>query len=99
MPDDVARVLALHVNSGFALLFFTDPNTGTGGLGGPGAAVRVVLKCSSEPRCDRGCPGCAWGVAVLVMVWLVYRFWQRKKELPHLGLSGSVVGRRGRWYV
>ena len=97
VPDDVARALALRVNSGFSLLSVADPNGGSSsggsGSGGAGGTKGTSAK-SAQARQDAivGVVSALGGVALLVLAWLAYRSWQRKKELAHRRLSGSDDG-------
>jgi len=98
VPDAVARALALRVNSGFSLLSIADPNPGTGSSGasasGSAGGSGSISNKGAQARQDAivGVVSALGGVAVLVLLWLVYRSWQRKKELAHRRLSGSDDG-------
>lgn len=86
VPDGVARALASHVNSGFSINSVADPNTGDVG---PGATGSNASSDNGKSRQDAiiGVVSALGAVALLVLVFLVYRSMKRRRELAHRRLS------------
>ena len=90
VPDDVARAPALRINLGFS------PSPSLTPVPAPG--VRVVNGAGGNKSTWAGPDAAIASVVsalrgVAVLVWLMYRSWQRKKELAHWG--GCEAGREG----
>jgi len=105
VPDTVARALASHVNSGFNLNSVPDPNTKNGGGGGGGGSGPSGSNASSDNGKSRqdaiiGVVSTLGAIALLVLVFLVYRSVKRRRELAHRRLSdppnagGFIAGAR-----
>lgn len=84
----IAQQLAERVDAGFALNSVADPNAGASGgnsaSGGSGAS-----SASSKTRQDAiiGVVSALGAIAVIVLGWLLYRSYQRRRELAHRRLS------------
>lgn len=89
VPDGVAKALASHVNSGFAINSVPDPNVNSsGGSGATGATGD-----SGRTRQDAiiGVVSALGGIALLVLIVLVWRSVKRRRELAHRRLSDPDV--------
>jgi hypothetical protein len=88
VADGVAKALASHVNSGFNINSVADPNTGPGGNGGSSAASGGSSD-NGKSRQDAiiGVVSALGAIALLVLVFLVYRSMKRRRELAHRRLS------------
>ncbi|KAF8959121.1 hypothetical protein BDZ97DRAFT_1705395 [Flammula alnicola] len=93
----VAQDLADRVNSGFSLLSVGDTGTGTGSGGGSGASNSITGATSSggnsHSRQDAiiGVVSALGAIALLVLVFLVYRSMKRRRQLAHHRLSDPPV--------
>lgn len=89
-PNPVARALAQHVNTGFNLVSVRDPIAG-GGSGGEGGGADQIGATSdgSKARQDAiiGVVSALGAIALLVLIFLVYRSLKRRKEMAHRRLS------------
>jgi len=103
VPDAVAQSLAAHVNAGFSITSVADPNLSPGSSSPSpgGGAAGPVGSTSSEGRMRQdaiiGVVSALGAIAVLVLVFLVFRSMKRRRELAHRRLSDPpdvVVGAR-----
>lgn len=99
VPEGVAQDLAQHVNSGFSLLSVPDPNAASGADGTTKGAGTTGAVSDSKSRQDAiiGVVTALGGVAILVLVFLVYRSLKRRRELAHRRLSdppNAFIGAR-----
>lgn len=90
--DTVALDVASHVNSNFNLLSATgegSSGTGNSGDGGSDSSGSSSGGASSDNRQDViiGVCSALGGLAVLILAYLAYRAYQRKKEAEHRRLS------------
>ena len=88
-PNQVARALAQHVNSGFSLRSVPDPNAGGSPGGGGGGSQSGATSDGSKSRQDAiiGVVSALGAIAVIVLVFLVYRSLKRRQEMAHRRLS------------
>lgn len=91
----IAQQLALRVNSGFALNSVVDPNAQTDG-GSSSGSSSISSGASSKTRQDAiiGVVSALGAIALLILIMLVYRSWQRRQDLAHRRLSDPVPGAR-----
>lgn len=101
VPDTVAQALAAHVNAGFAITSVADPNRSPGGSSSSSSGPGAVGSTSSEGRARQdaiiGVVSALGAIAILVLVFLVFRSMKRRKDLAHRRLSDPpdvVVGAR-----
>ena len=102
VPDTVAQALAAHVNTGFSITSVADPNLSPGSsTSSSGTGAGAVGSTSSEGKARQdaiiGVVSALGAIAVLVLVFLVYRSMKRRKQLAHRRLSDPpdvVVGTR-----
>lgn len=88
VPDSVARDLASHVNSGFSLNSVADPNlTPDGNNISPGSNGATSDSGKSRQDAIIGVVSALGAIALLVLVFLVYRSMKRRRELAHRRLS------------
>ena len=82
----IAQQLAVRVDSGFALNSVADPNAGTDGGSASGGSN---ISSGSKTRQDAiiGVVSALGAIAVIILGLLVWRSYQRRKELGHLRLS------------
>jgi len=88
VPDAVAQALASRVDSGFALTSVPDPIAKK-----PGSSIDPTSGSSEgKARQDAiiGVVSALGAIAVLVLAFLMYRAFQRRKELAHRRLSDPV---------
>lgn len=90
-----ARSLALRVDNGFSVLSIQDPN------GGDGGQTRNSGSSNSSGDVDRtrqdaiiGVVSALGAIAVLVLAFLGYKWYQRRQEAAHRRLSDPVPGAR-----
>ncbi|KAF8148185.1 hypothetical protein B0H34DRAFT_265574 [Crassisporium funariophilum] len=93
VSDVVAQSLADRVNSGFSLRSVADPNTTSNGGDNSNTAVGASSN-DSKSRQDAiiGVVSALGAIAVLVLVFLVYRSMKRRRQLAHRRLSDPPVG-------
>jgi hypothetical protein len=91
----IAQQLALRVNSAFALNSVVDPNSKTDGNSSSGSSSNSS-SASSKTRQDAmiGVVSALGAIALLILVLLVYRSWQRRQDLAHRRLSDPIAGAR-----
>jgi hypothetical protein len=100
VPDTVAQALAAHVNTGFSITSVADPNLSPGSSSsspGPGTVGSTSSDGKARQDAIIGVVSALGAIAVLVLVFLVYRSMKRRKELAHRRLSDppdDVVGTR-----
>lgn len=102
VQSSVAQQLAAHVIQGFSVKSIADPNANAGGGGGGGAGASNAGGSSSDGKQRQdaiiGVVSALGAVAVLVLVFLVYRSLQRRRELNHRRLSDPpddyIIGAR-----
>lgn len=84
----IAQQLAARVDSGFALNSVADPNSGTDG-GGTSGGSASSSSASSKTRQDAiiGVVSALGAIALIILGLLVYRSYQRRRELGHRRLS------------
>ncbi|KAH6871178.1 hypothetical protein BKA70DRAFT_1488989 [Coprinopsis sp. MPI-PUGE-AT-0042] len=88
-PNPVARALAQHVNTGFNLVSVRDPIGGGSGGDSSGTGQSGATSDGSKSRQDAiiGVVSALGAIALLVLVFLVYRSLKRRKEMAHRRLS------------
>jgi hypothetical protein len=90
VPDPVAQALASRVDSGFALTSVPDPSAKK-----PGSSLDPTAGSSEgKARQDAiiGVVSALGAIAVLVLAFLLYRAFQRRRELAHRRLSDPTGG-------
>ena len=94
----IAQQLALRVNSAFALNSVVDPNAKTdgGSSSGGSSSNSSSSSANSKTRQDAiiGVVSTLGAIALLILVLLVYRSWQRRQDLAHRRLSDPIAGAR-----
>lgn len=90
--DPIAKALAGHVVAGFNMFSVADPIGDSSGDGTSGGGSNSGGSKSDNTRQDAiiGVVSSLGGVAVLVLGYLAYRSFQRRKELAHRRLSDPV---------
>ncbi|KAG6876704.1 hypothetical protein C0993_000968 [Termitomyces sp. T159_Od127] len=85
--NPVAQALANHVNSGFSLNAIPAPEA-TGSIGGPDPDLGATSD-GGKTRQDAiiGVVSALGGIAILVLAFLLYRSWKRRRELAHRRIS------------
>lgn len=99
VDNPVASGLAQRVNSAFSLTSVSDPNAAPDGSTGSSANVTGSSSNNGKSRQDAiiGVVSALGAIALLVLVFLVYRSMKRRQELAHRRLSdppGMVIGSR-----
>lgn len=99
VPDGIAKDLANRVVSGYSLRSVADPNAdpGTTGPGSNGATSGAGDNGKSRQDAIIGVVSALGAIALLVLVFLVYRSIKRRRELNHRRLSDppdEVIGAR-----
>ncbi|KAF5374174.1 hypothetical protein D9615_008817 [Tricholomella constricta] len=100
VPDNVAKALASHVNSGFSLNAVPDPNLTPKDDGAGSGSASGAAATGGKTRQDAiiGVVSALGAIALLVLAFLVYRSIKRRRELAHRRLSDPpdqfVVGAR-----
>jgi hypothetical protein len=91
LSNDVAKALASHVNSGFSLNAVADPNQTTNIDGSSSNSGNTKDSGKSRQDAIIGVVSALGGVALIVLVFLVYRSVKRRRELAHRRLSDPPV--------
>lgn len=90
VPDTVAQALAAHVNTGFSITSVPDPNlspSSSSSSSGAGAVGSASTEGKARQDAIIGVVSALGAIAVLVLVFLVYRSMKRRKQLAHRRLS------------
>jgi hypothetical protein len=94
----IAQALAMRVDSAFAINSVTDPNASTDGNGSSPKSVGSASGSSSKTRQDAiiGVVSALGAIAMVILVFLIYRSWQRRREFAHRRLSdpAQAIGAR-----
>lgn len=87
VSNPVAQDLASHVDSGFSLNAIPSPE-GAGSVGAPDPSSGATSE-SGKSRQDAiiGVVSALGGIALLVLAFLLYRSWKRRRELAHRRIS------------
>jgi hypothetical protein len=85
--NNVAKALASHVNSGFSLNAVADPNLNTNGGGSSNGSGSNSGSSKTRQDAIIGVVSALGAIALLVLVFLVYRSMKRRRELAHRRLS------------
>lgn len=91
-PTAIGNQLAARIVPSFAIDTATSP-LGEGNGGGPNGAANSS-NSSSNSRQDAiiGVVSALGGIALLVLLFLLYRAWQRKREMAHRRMSDPPAG-------
>jgi len=89
VSDPVARALADRVQSGYPLLAMADPNNTSGDGGDPLPGLSTAMSNDGKARQDAiiGVVTALGAIALMVLVFLVYRSMKKKRQLAHRRLS------------
>lgn len=99
VPAGVAKDLADRVVSGYSLLSVADPHTDPGSTASDGNGDSGASRDDGKSRQDAiiGVVSALGAIALLVLVFLVYRSMKRRRQLAHRRLSDppdEVIGAR-----
>jgi len=95
----IAQALAQRVDASFAINSVTDPNASTDGSGSQPNSTKGGSSSSSKTRQDAiiGVVSALGAIALLILAFLIYRSWQRRREFAHRRLSDpdqAAIGAR-----
>ncbi|KAG7088653.1 hypothetical protein E1B28_012625 [Marasmius oreades] len=85
--NQVARQLAEHVDKGFSVVAQPNSNGGDGGKTSEGSESGNTSSDRTRQDAIIGVVSALGGIAILVLAFLVYRWYQRRKEQQHRRLS------------
>jgi len=90
VPDAVAQALASRVVSGFPINSVADPNAKKGNNGSSGPSGGSSAEGKARQDAIIGVVSALGTIALLVLAVLVYRSFQRRRELAHRRMSDPV---------
>ena len=85
----VPQQLALRVDSGFAINSIPDPNTSPGSNGTPPSISSQLKQAQLRQNAIIGVVTTLGAIAIIILVFLIYRSYKRRQELGHHRLSDA----------